>query len=263
VKLISLNTWGGAAFDPLMDFIKKQAKTTDIFCFQEIYRNDLGLEQVGSIRGNLLVDLQSILSEYRAFFYPVIKGYDLDGEFAHKIDLDLEFGLAIFVKKSLVVKSNGQRVIYDDQTGVLNSDFSNLPVYFQFLDFDNQGKNFTICNLHGIPEPGNKLDTPARIDQSKKILEFLFTKPNAKILVGDFNLLPDTQSIRMIEQSLKNLIKAYKIQLTRSRLTPYYEKESFQPFADYTFVSDDVEVESFEVPDIEISDHLPMILEFS
>ena len=34
-------------------------------------------------------------------------------------------------------------------------------------------------------------------------------------------------------------------------------------FADYTFVTSGIKVESFEVPDVPISDHLPMILKFN
>ena len=35
-----------------------------------------------------------------------------------------------------------------------------------------------------------------------------------------------------------------------------------QHFADYVFVSKDVKVKKFEVPYLEISDHLPLILDF-
>jgi endonuclease/exonuclease/phosphatase family metal-dependent hydrolase len=40
---------------------------------------------------------------------------------------------------------------------------------------------------------------------------------------------------------------------------PFYGK---QPFADYIFITPDIKVKNFEVPDLEISDHLPMILDF-
>ncbi len=263
MKLISLNTWGGKVFEPLIEFIASQKDSTDIFCFQEIYQNDLKVEQVGNIRANLLGDFKSLLNNYQIFFYSVIKGYDLDGKFAHEIDLDLEFGLAIFVRKSLKIKSTGQGVIRDDHTGILNPDFSNLPVYFQFLDFEDKGKNFTICNFHGIPKPANKLDTPARINQSKKLLEFLSTKSGAKILTGDFNLLPETESIKMLEKNMRNLVREFEIPRTRSKMSPFYGKPDFQEYADYTFVSKDIKVESFEVPDIAVSDHLSMILQFS
>lgn len=67
----------------------------------------------------------------------------------------------------------------------------------------------------------------------------------------------------MIEENYRNLIKEFNIEKTRSKLSPYAGKSNFQKFADYIFVSEDVNVTRFEVPDLEISDHLPMILEFS
>lgn len=263
MKIISLNAWGGIAFKSLIDFIKQQAQTTDIFCFQEIYQNDLGIKQLGKVRANLLKDLQNVLKKFKVYYYPVIRGYDLDGTYSHKVNFDVAFGLGLFVKDSIKVKSTGQRVLYDDKTGILKADFSNLPVYLQFLDFESGSKDFIICNFHGIPKPGNKLDTPARIDQSKKILNFLSTKKSAQILTGDFNLMPNTQSIHLLEEKLTNLIEKYNIKITRSRLSPFWGKRDFQSFADYTFVSKDVQVKNFEVPDVEISDHLPMILELS
>lgn len=76
--------------------------------------------------------------------------------------------------------------------------------------------------------------------------------------MGDFNLDPDTKSLKILERNLKNLIKEYKISTTRSSLYARQHK-----FADYVLVSPGIKVINFQVPDIAISDHLPMILEFN
>ena len=78
-----------------------------------------------------------------------------------------------------------------------------------------------------------------------------------KILVGDFNLLPDTKSLKILEKGMRNLIKEFKIKDTRGEL---YEKEL--RFADYALVSSDVMVLDFKVLNEKISDHLPLYLEF-
>ena len=62
---------------------------------------------------------------------------------------------------------------------------------------------------------------------------------------------------------MKNLIKEFQIELTRSSLSPFYGKPEFQKYADYAFTSKDIQIKNFQVPHLEISDHLPMILEFS
>lgn len=83
-----------------------------------------------------------------------------------------------------------------------------------------------------------------------------------KVLCGDFNLLPQTKSIAMLEGRMRNLIKEYNIKTTRSKLNPYHGTPTEQHFADYVFVSEDIKVLDFKVPEAEVSDHLPMILEF-
>ncbi len=132
------------------------------------------------------------------------------------------------------------------------------------------GFGVTIVTLHGNSQPGSKRDSPKRLAQSQKVLDFLADKDGEKIVLGDFNLMPDTESVRMWERAgYRNLVAEYGIKSTRGsnhrKLSPQYANtpEGYQEFADYTFTSPGVKVTSFEVPDIPLSDHLPMILEFS
>ena len=78
--------------------------------------------------------------------------------------------------------------------------------------------------------------------------------------MGDFNLLPQTESVRILEYGRRNLISDFNIPTTRSRLNPYYGTPQEQPHANFAFVTPGVQVESFAVPDIEVSDHLPMLM---
>lgn len=136
-----------------------------------------------------------------------------------------------------------------------------FPANFHYVRFSLGGKLFTICNFHGIAYPGNKLDTPDRIAQSKQLKEFLDKERGAKILCGDFNLMPETKSVALLEENLTDLIKTFHIRETRGKLSPFFGKSDAQHFADYMFVSPDVRVIDFKVPDAGVSDHLPMILE--
>ena len=118
-----------------------------------------------------------------------------------------------------------------------------------------------VCNIHGWPWPGDKLDDNHRLKQSEKILEFFKDKEGLKIIGGDFNLLPDTESVKMFEEhGYRNLVKEFNVQTTRDHLS-WDRFPSKQLFADYVFVSPEVKVKSFSVPHLEISDHLPLILE--
>lgn len=117
----------------------------------------------------------------------------------------------------------------------------------------------TLINFHGLWNGHGKLDTEDRLKQSLKVRKFL-DGLNAKrsVLMGDFNLLPDTESLAILEKGMKNLIKDYGITSTRSH---YYKKEI--KFADYALVSPDINIKKFEVLQDTVSDHLPLLLEFN
>ncbi|MCX6712734.1 MAG: endonuclease/exonuclease/phosphatase family protein, partial [Candidatus Vogelbacteria bacterium] len=100
-------------------------------------------------------------------------------------------------------------------------------------------------------------DTLERLEQSRKIKAFMDSVDSPKILCGDFNLLPDTESLKIIEGGLRNLIREYGVTSTR---TSFYTKPD--KFADYVFVSPEIKVVDFKVLPDEVSDHSPLLLEF-
>lgn len=261
MKLVSLNTWGGKIYQPFITFIKKCSQDSDIFCFQEIYNTTSDVKQYADIRANLLGELTKILPTFQFFYSIEISGFD---SIPNPVDFNLTLGKVIFLRNKITVDSTNDILLHGDRSEkFLKKDFSNLPLVLQSIDFTINKKQFTVLNIHGTSFPGTKLDTKLRLDHATKIKDFLKFKKGEKIIVGDFNLLPGTQSIKIIEDGMRNLVKEFNIQRTRSKLSPFYGMVDFQKFADYTFVSKGVEVKSFEVPKVEISDHLPMILEFS
>lgn len=140
----------------------------------------------------------------------------------------------------------------------MNGDVRTMPKNVHHVSVNAGGAEYLISNFHGLWFPYDKLDNADRIVQSEKLLSFLNAHNGKKIVCGDFNLMPDTKSIQIIEGGMRNLVKEYNISTTRSSLW-----EHPQLFADYTFVSSEVVVRDFKVPRITVSDHLPMILEFS
>ena len=91
------------------------------------------------------------------------------------------------------------------------------------------------------------------------MIDFLKTVDGEVILCGDFNLLPDTESIKKFSDfGLRNLI--YENNITSTR-TSFYTKQD--KFADYVFVSEGISVEEFKVLPDEVSDHSALYLDFS
>lgn len=260
MKLISLNTWGGKAYEPLLNFVKQNQEDTDIFCFQEILSNNSGIENYEQYRTNLLAELSKILPNYKYLFYPWLRLFDPQG---NKVDFDLEEGSAIFLKNDLDILNDGVYELVGNRFPKdLKKDFSNMPSILGRVTLTIENKKLHIFTIHGVSMPGDKQDTEERIEQSEKIIKVLEEYNSYKILCGDFNLYPETKSVKMLDGHLRNLIKEFSIKNTRSSLSPYFNDPDRQTFADYTFVSEYINVKSFAVPDVAISDHLPMILEF-
>jgi len=252
MKIVSLNTWGGKVFDPLVSFIREQREDTDIFCFQEVLENDSDLVEVLEYQANLLDVFKNILVDYNFYFYPDF--------FLTENGITIFQGSAVFVKNDIKILSKDSRLIYQ---GTEQYDpEKNHSANAVFLEIEKVGKSIVVMSYHGIGFPGDKLDTEDRIDQSRKLVELMEMFSSPKILCGDFNLMPETESVRIIEEvGMKNLIKDFGVKDTRGKINAEQYPDSTQHFADYTFVSFGIRVKSFEVPDAEISDHCPMILE--
>jgi endonuclease/exonuclease/phosphatase family metal-dependent hydrolase len=114
-------------------------------------------------------------------------------------------------------------------------------------------------NVHGLWNGMGKTDTPERIAQSQKIRNFMDTLNTPKILCGDFNLRPETESLKMLKKDMKNLVQIYNFPSTRSN---HYPKRNEEPFADYVLTCPKITVTHFTVLEDQVSDHMPLLLEF-
>lgn len=237
MRIIFLNSWYANAGKDYYNFISNNSKTTDIFGLTEVHPE-------------MFTKLQEMLPDFQGFYDRLI--FDRNMGFI--------YGQAVFVKGKISVRKFDMvslyRNVYNDIGGASPFQLKIGP------------KNLWLMNIHGKARPGTKLDTPARIRQSRKIISFLADKKGPKIIGGDFNLEPNTRSVRMFKKArYKNLIKEFGIKNTRNRLSweqfpEEVKKYGKQYFADYIFVSSEVKIKAFEVPNIEISDHLPLILDF-
>ncbi len=257
MKLLSLNIWGGTQGQPLFNYLMAEAKDTDIFCFQEVFSAKEPAPLVSSeARMYMFEELEKMLPSFHGVFCQRSSGYN----YHSAVEFPVSHGLAIFVKESIKIIGSRAETIgapTDPHASLADGDTK-----IQILDLALANGSLSVFNYHGPALPGDKLDTPERILCSEALKALLEkSQSKAKILCGDFNLMPETQSIKILEAGMRNLIKEYAIKSTRNKIS-WNKYHNIQHFADYTFVSPGVEVKSFEVPYNEVSDHLPMILEF-
>lgn len=244
MKLMSLNVWGGRLFNPLISFLQKYSQNIDVFCLQEVFNNSPNAKsaiQQGA-KEDIYLDIKKALSGFDAFIAPA---------------QDNEESLAMFIRRTLLIKKIDDVFVYRWKNAMVNNDASTYGVNIQYAQFQQDNKYYTVCNLHGHWTPNFKGDNPARLEQFENIKRFLDGFDCRKILCGDFNVASNTKSVAILESSMRNLISEYKITSTRSHL---YTKEV--KFADYIMVSPEVRTRNFEVLQVVVSDHLPLLIEF-
>jgi len=256
MQIISLNTWGGrAGHEALLDFFKTHA-ATDIFCLQEIwaaaYEHLEGVHAGGvaldheQIMTRGLQEISKALSGHTPFFRP------------HHGD---NYGLLLLVRKEIAVLEEGDIFVYKERGYVPEGDVGGHARNIQYVTVETVRGPLTVINFHGLwtgTGPGQgKNDSADRLEQSARILAFTEKLPNPFVLCGDFNLLPETESLQMFERAgLRNLIKESGVTSTRTR---FYEKPA--KFADYAFVSPGIELNKFSVLPDEVSDHAPLLID--
>lgn len=252
MKLISLNTWSGRGGNQaLLDFFKRN-RDVEVFCLQETWEG--GEEYapkwatgIAPIDTKLITNIGNVLKEHNCFFHP------------HYMDW---YGLAIFAKKNLDVKEEGDIFVHKEREDAFKDDEGGTAINharnLQYLKIETDKGLRTIVNFHGLWNNNGKTDTDERLSQSDNIIKFFKDISSPYVLCGDFNLIPEGQSLKKLEDSgMRNLIKEFGITSTRSS---YYEKPG--KFADYTLVSEGIKVNEFKVLPDEVSDHLAMYLNF-
>lgn len=255
MRVITLNTWGGRAGKAgLLSFLAKHKDDTDIFCLQEIW--SASYEHLeGKAAGGAPIDhngimvhgmqeISALLAEHTPYFRP------------HFMD---HYGLLMLVRKNSLVIEEGEVFVHKSKGYLPEGDAGHHARNIQYVTIDTSKCPLTVINFHGLWNGKGKTDTEERVLQSKNILNFINGLSGEHICCGDFNLLPNTESIRLFESyGLRNLIKEYGVTSTR---TSFYAKP--EKHADYVFVSGGIHVKDFMVLPDEVSDHAPLLLDLA
>lgn len=263
VRIVSLNTWGGAMYDELAAWLPRCE--ADVVCLQEVTRTP-GLsgwthfadgERALPQRANLFDDLRALLPRHQATFVACDAGpvRDHHGR-AHRQD----FGLALFVHERFPVVGQAARFVHGafvDHDRWAIADRPRLAQGVRVVDRAND-RTVTVVHLHGLRDPLGKGDTSARRAQAEWLAELVLTlraPGDVTIVAGDFNVLPDSETFAVLGTiGLVDLVRDADTRTSR------YPKPTRH--ADYLLVSDPAVVERFEVVATpEVSDHRPLLLD--
>lgn len=245
MKLITANIWGGRIVYKLPEFL--QNESPDIVWLQEV--ND-----VPGDMGGVFESLDTL--QQKCNFSEKFMAADLQFRYQNR---DATYGIAMLSRlplanKDVVFVQGEFYENYDD-----NEVDGDHPRNFQHAAIETSGKTIHIINFHGAFIHGSKEGNADTLRHVQTILDYTLPFRNEPIIiVGDFNLVPESESIRLLSEHFRNLPVEYGITSTYSSVL-----HSFNFICDYIFVNEQVNVHAVKVSEQVVSDHKPLVLDFS
>jgi endonuclease/exonuclease/phosphatase family metal-dependent hydrolase len=241
MKLLSLNVWQGRLERVLLKHL--EALEVDFACMQEAV--DISGQSLGLVTSYQKVGKSLKLDQQ--FFSQLIST-----KFGNK---DMVFGNVTYSSVPFAQTSEVFTRGHHSRDHDFDAEDYNIRA-FQHTVIVINGKKLNLINHHGHHIDEHKLGDSETERQVSQIIDYIQGLDGAVILCGDFNLSPESQSIKLIEASLENMSTKYSLNTTRSNLT--YKKE----VCDYIFVNDQIKVNNFAMDTTIISDHNALIIDF-
>jgi endonuclease/exonuclease/phosphatase family metal-dependent hydrolase len=265
MKLLSLNVAIFEANNKLLEklLLKQNA---DILCLQEVTKKIDKTANSDYISKN---PIDSVTKNLKHEFYnPIITLKYFQVKNFHKKEF-FNFDFGGFIKMGNYIKTKFEIVkkehIYIKKTGNLKiTDWKNWPRIFstglQIVDLKlSKSKMLRVINYHGIWTK-EKIGNNETLNACKKILALAKETNCSTIIAGDFNLFPNTPSMKVFYKDFISLVDKHNIPTTRPPSNELSHLE--RNVIDYILVSKNIKINSFEVMDSKVSDHLPLILNF-
>ncbi|MEO8582088.1 MAG: endonuclease/exonuclease/phosphatase family protein [Patescibacteria group bacterium] len=244
-KIVCINLFeGGLFWENIEKFLLKEDPA--ILCLQEVVNGDS--KQPLSFQS--IARLRNLFPEYYYYFSPELLEVWPQG--------NGDAGNAIFSRfpiieqKTVFLHKKYKRIVRAKD----GKDFSHYPKNLQHIVVEIDRRKLHVLNLHGIWGLSGA-DTPERLKMSKIILEELKGNSPA-VLMGDFNLKPNTQTIQNIEKEMTNIFKD-ELKTTfnmKHKTNPGYATAVVDMF----FASPTVKVVSKACSDDDVSDHKPLVV---
>ncbi len=219
-----------------------RAEQPDIVCLQEVVKIDGGEAFVTTDIGTL----QKETGYKHCFFVP---------SFTFKLmRREAQFGLAILSNVPFIDTKNIYTGLnHHSDFDVLHDDY-NIR-HLQHVTVHHNNELLHILNHHGHHVPEHKHGNDETIRQCTMIANYIKSLSGSVVLCGDFNLHPDSESLRVFDPLLKNHAKEQGIETTRTMLTSKTE------VCDYIFTSPTISIRSFTVLEAIASDHKALTIE--
>lgn len=247
LKVVSLNLWmGGYLFPNIISFLKEH--DPDILLLQEVFNaHDTGLVE----------NYRSLDALQATFDYPY---QDFAPAYLERLIVGkVDKGNAV-LSKFPIVSSDLQffNEPYGEWDAYDPSGYPKLPRNLQHVVVNADGQEVHVYNFQGVYDLNGDNYSERRRNMSRMIIKSVRDKPNV-ILAGDTNAKLTNQAMRDIEEHLTSVF-GDKLQTTfnmRRKDNPGYATAA----VDLMYVSPGIQVLNKECPDVDISDHRPLVVE--
>lgn len=252
---LQLNIWiGGKYQKELLSFI--QELQPDVIALQEVV-----MPTESSVEHPSLHTLELIKSSLNTTYSTFAPYIEIRGDKTFTKGYSAQFGSAI-VSKFPIVHSTDKFYIGEyqsiDHDTIL--DWSDAPRNLLNAEIQLSDKqSVTVYTTHGVWGKEGR-DNENRDIMSNTLIDAVKGKKSV-ILSGDLNTEPDTRCIQNISKTIPSVFE--------NRLTSTFNKKkknlnvsTWDFVVDYVFASSDLHVVKSYVPDVDVSDHVPLVCEF-
>src|SRR3990167_5217664 len=246
VKFIQINIYKGQYLDALISFLKDQ--NPDIIAMQEVTAGELNL-----------CDKNLDLFEY---FKKELDWNGVIDKVMKPVDSPESFlGNAVFSKYQIIDSETLVLKTFNEFTLAKFHDFknfTNFPRNLLSAECVLNGRKIRVISWHAA-WTAPPADTEETLRQAKEVAGFLQNLKEPFILGCDMNAVPQSKTAAFINQAANNLMMNSGVLQTNH---PKIHKIAPRGFLiDYIFTSHHFKLKKLEVPEVTISDHLPVIAE--
>lgn len=245
IKCVCLNLWHGHLLPASLRFLKEQS--ADIVLLQEV--NNSTDQAMSENYRSLSVLVNGLGYPYQDFSPAVINNYE-----AGKV----EEGNAILSRFPII--DHDVQLLSGAFKEVKPYDRAEFPVWprnLQHVVVNADGIELNLYNFQGVWDLDGDNDSPQRQQMVDILLKSTKDKANV-ILAGDTNAKPTNPAMRRLEAELKSVF-GDELESTfnmRRKTNPGYATAA----VDLMYISPDISVVEKSCPDVDISDHLPLVV---
>ena len=247
IKVVSLNLMhGGEPFDAVVEFLQKQ--DADLVLTQETYSCD---DTSVAKQYRTMQVLPQALGYEHTHFAPTYRDFD-------RTDGKSQRGIGIFSKYPLTAMES---VFFDggytEQYRDVPGRFGECPRNLEHVVVHIPTGDIDVFNIQGVWD----MDGDNYSDKRRQMAETIVKEVaglERVILGGDTNAKPYNQAIVQIDQHLKSVFGKDELPTTfnmRRKKNPGYATA----VVDMIFVSPAIQVVEKSCPNVDVSDHLPLI----